>query len=364
MLKRRPGRRFALKLCAITLSVACALAGLEIALRAFGYHPSYVNPLSSFHEKDPVLGWRGKKNFTARFIKPWFDVEISHDRNGFRKQVRQSEPGAGARRIIFYGDSFLWGWGTDQGKTVTDRLHTLLPGYQVINRGINASGTVMQYALFNQEFSKDLAPGDTVILLFFHNDYSDNVDDSGKRLTARIADDAVVLVPPSRDISVTRLSPHSYLFNFLHYKINTLILHYKRARAMNRSRELAQIGEADPSVAVTKHFLSKFQEDCRRRGAAFILAYIPGQAELHERVTGSDELLRFEASFRTLTFAIARDLNVRTLDFLPAFQEYNREHPSAHLTFQIDQHWNEHGHALAAQTICRYLQQEWRRGGG
>ena len=359
MLKWRPGKTLLFKFCAIALSVLCVFAGLEIVLRGIGYHPSYVNPLRSFHENDPVLGWRGKRNFTGRFVKPWFDVEIAHDENGFRKQVVQNEPSADAKRIIFYGDSFTWGWGVEQGKTVTDRLRVLLPAYKVINRGINASGTVMQYTLFNQEFSASLSPGDTVILLFFYNDYSDNVDDSGGRLSARIKDDAVVLVPPSHVLSESRLSTYSYLLNFLHFKINTLKLHYKTLHALDRSHKMKRIGEADPSVAITKHFLSKFQEDCHRREAEFLLAYIPGQAEMKELNSNMEEQLHVEESFRAVTFKIAKDLNLKTLDFLPAFFEYKRQNPSTLLTFQIDQHWNEHGHELAAQAICQYLREEW-----
>ena len=40
-------------------------------------------------------------------------------------------------------------------------------------------------------------------------------------------------------------------------------------RDLNRSHELERIGEADPSVAITKRFFSKFQDGCHRQQAEF-----------------------------------------------------------------------------------------------
>ena len=53
------GRRLLFAVLAILLSLlAMAVVG-EGVFRLAGYSPSNVNPLQSFHEFDPVLGWRG-----------------------------------------------------------------------------------------------------------------------------------------------------------------------------------------------------------------------------------------------------------------------------------------------------------------
>ena len=84
---RPAGWRTLFPLLAIVLSLLTTAVIGEGALRLAGYSPSNVNPLKSFHEFDPVLGWRGRKLYTARFKRPDFDVVVALDAARFRKQV-------------------------------------------------------------------------------------------------------------------------------------------------------------------------------------------------------------------------------------------------------------------------------------
>lgn len=69
---------------AVAVGIAMAAFVAEVMLRAMGYSPIHVNPLGAFHEGHPLVGYRGKPNFSGRFRRADFDVVIAHDQNGIR----------------------------------------------------------------------------------------------------------------------------------------------------------------------------------------------------------------------------------------------------------------------------------------
>ncbi len=168
--------RRAVRWTAALLSLIFSLGLAEIGLRCAGYKLSYLNALRSFHEPDQLVGYRGKPNFTARYHTSDFDVVIAHDERGFRRHETPPPKRLDAPAIHVFGDSFTWGWGVEQGEVYSDVLAREMPDSRVVNWGLNASGTVQQYAMFRQRVLPDLKPGDVVIVAFFQNDYGDNVN--------------------------------------------------------------------------------------------------------------------------------------------------------------------------------------------
>src|SRR4029078_5467465 len=95
------------------------------------------------------------------------------------------------------GDSFIWGRGVDQGRTVTERMQEILPNFRVRNLGISATGTLHQYLVFEKYVIPCLRQGDTVALGFCGNDFGDNVGrNHDGRLHARLENDEIHLVTP------------------------------------------------------------------------------------------------------------------------------------------------------------------------
>ncbi len=116
----------------------CAIA-LELALRIFSPVTTFVNPLGSFHQPDPDLGWTGTPNVSARFKKVDFDVAVSLDANGFRKKAAKVQPASGSPVVAVFGDSFTWGWGVDDGKVLTDVAQDEAgPAFDIRNYGVDA----------------------------------------------------------------------------------------------------------------------------------------------------------------------------------------------------------------------------------
>ena len=349
------GRRLLFAVLAILLSLlAMAVVG-EGVFRLAGYSPSNVNPLQSFHEFDPVLGWRGRKLYTARFKRPDFDVVIAHNAAGFRKQVNlDSKLSLAPHRVFVFGDSFVWGWGVAQGEVFTDRMNLLLPNYSVYNYGICGAGTVVEYGIFSMEVRKLVRPDDIVILMFCDNDFADNVD--RHKYHAEVVKGEVRVINASRPVTTPALDwikHHTYLGNYLWYRAD--LAHKTR---LNRTQEDERLGrtiaESDERYVVPKYFLAKFQADCEAAKAKFLVVHIPCQEEFSEaKLNRPNKLANEKAQAETLS-SITRALHVETIDLLPAFLA-RKNQTGERLTFQNDGHWNPTGHQAVAELLSDYL---------
>ena len=351
----RGGRRILFAMLAILLSVLATAVVGEGVLRLAGYSPSNVNPLKAFHEFDPVLGWRGRKLYSARFKRPDFDVLIALDAAGFRKQVSlEAKRDKAPHRISVFGDSFVWGWGVDQGEVFTDKMNLLLKDYSVHNYGIDGIGTVVEYLIFSTEVRKQLRPDDVVILMFFNNDFVDNVD--RKKIHAEVVNGEVQVVNPAKPLTTPFedwVKNHSYLCNYVWYRADL----YRLTR-VNRKFEdetlRSTIVESDERFAVPKYFLAKFQADCEAAKARFIVVHIPCQEELSEaRASRPNKLANEKARTETL-FSITRALHIETIDLLPSFLA-RKSKTGETLTFKTDGHWNSTGHQAVAELLSDHL---------
>jgi hypothetical protein len=360
--------------CCLSVMVACAVG--ELALRAGGFDRSYANPFASFHERDPVLGWRGKPNFTARLTQRDYDVVVAHDESGFRR--RGERPGTTSTRpdVFVLGDSFVWGWGVGQGQLCTDRLESLWPGHRVQNLGLCGAGTVQEFVIFEKHVRPRLRPGDTVVLAFYGNDFGDNLGRfQNNSLHATVQAGEVCRVPPSGKVRPSaikdKLKDASYLFNLLTYcadRCQHRLGDWRDAwsPASSAARRKAQPGDTAPSegtladdspeVRIVKSYLAAFQTACAENRAALVVAYIPfqvelGEAELNATVPRADP----PAAERQAFFRCADALGIETIDLLPHFLRAKAAGDCARITFAHDLHWNAEGHALAAQVIAAHL---------
>jgi len=356
------------RLLAVSLSLLLACLAGELLLRLIGYSRSYVNPGGTFLDFDPVLGARGKPNFSGRFQTRDFDVVVAHDQNGFRRPVEHPELPPPQRDVYVIGDSFVWGCGVGQTGVLTNRMEMLMPGYRVHNFGIAGSGTVEQYTLFKTQIREQLCAEDTVVVAFYAgNDFGDNV---GRffhdRLHATIRDGKVCEVPPSGERSKLKqlknaLKDHSYLFNLVTFCIDRFKYSGVAVRSSQRSErrpppaeEIAAAAcDNGAPVVVTRFYLAEFKKACDEKRANLLLAYLPGQAELGEDdCSSTDEFTApEEAAFRPAFFRITQSLGIKTLDLLPPLLAAKQAGRFDRLTFRYDQHWNEHGHLVGAEAL-------------
>lgn len=347
---------------ALLLSVVAVVAVLEAGLRIAGYNPAYVNPLGSFHEYDPALGRRGRRDFTGRFKRPEFDVVVAHNADGFRRQEFVSgKEDSRSRHVFVFGDSYTWGWGVDQGEVFTDVMNRLLPGRIVENFGINGSGTVTQWVLFEQIRGR-VRPDDTVIVMFYNNDFDDNVDKG--QAHGYLAGGQVGISGPGdkvRSAFTEGWSDRSYLFNFLRFRANLYKLVRKRASNVRKDALMAEVGDNDPRFRVTREALLNFKTECEKRRADFNVVFIPGQAELGEMLQDDRNRLLNEKMVHRALLRLTSALGIDTLDLLPYFMD-SPENRGGGWTFRVDGHWNRKGHEVVAGVIAAHLENKSKTG--
>ena len=174
----RPVRWWA-KLLLAAVSLALALSCAEIGLRLADVHVPNATVLSAFFRHDSTTGWRGAPAAHGRFVTGDFDTVVSHDGNGLRATGDDrplDQDGASEVPTVWcVGDSGTWGWGVNNGEVWVDRLNQFADGrVRYRNLGVPGFSSVQQYLLLKDHFEHGRKPAE-VLLLFCHNDPSDNV---------------------------------------------------------------------------------------------------------------------------------------------------------------------------------------------
>ncbi|MFN8644965.1 MAG: SGNH/GDSL hydrolase family protein [Candidatus Binatia bacterium] len=323
-----------------------ALGLVEAALRLVDAVPEVANPLYSFHDSDPVLGWRGRPDARLRFRRPQFDVEIAHDGRGFRLPD-PLPPSAPARRVLALGDSFTWGWGVPQGAVYTDRLQRALADVAVDNRGVNGFGTGQEYLLLQQELTGHRY--DVVLVQFFFNDVAENLDrKSGRRPLFRLDGDR--LLPPSgalRPLSgplLQGLKDHSRAFLLLDFTTRRLGGGNDAAPTLPPAAAVTALDwRAMPGGALTERLLEAIVATASAHGARVVIAYAPHRLELE----APDAVPPAVRAARALAEHAAASRGARGVDLTPALAAVRGEA----VLFPGDEHWTAAGHAAVAGAL-------------
>jgi hypothetical protein len=271
------------------------------------------------------------------------------------------------------GDSFAWGYGVGQHDLLTNQMERLLSGRRVHNRGLIGAGTVQEYLLFEKHVVDRLRLGDTVVLVFFGNDFGANVGlNLDGRTYATINSGQVRLVPATPDSATrqwkNRMKDTSYLFNLVTYwadsfqhSRSTKTLGDRATRPVRPPEQIqAFTCDSGPAVQITRHYMLELKTACLAKQVRFLAAYVPGQAELGEddMASTSDLSLPEEIACRHAFERMVRDLAIDTVDLMFPMVVAKRTGRFDRMTFAHDFHWNPAGHTLAAEVIAAAIQQE------
>jgi lysophospholipase L1-like esterase len=355
-------RGVAMRVAALAGGTIVALLLAEAGLRLAGYDRTYVNPQASFHQPDPRFGYIGKPNFCGRFHSPEFNVVIEHNALGFRRHVNGGTGSADRRSLFVLGDSFTWGWGVGQGKVFTDLVAKRLGNeWDVHNFGLSATGTVQHAAIFDAYIREKLQPEDVVLLAFFSNDIPDNLS---APLRGVVRDGEVKIVgpeiEPGRPVK-TWLKEYCLSFNLASFVIDRAIHKRNREKEEEIWRNAPRydyeqtIPKESAEYIVMREALRRLKRDCENRKARFVVAFIPGHAEVDGALPIDTGSIRGQTACRQAFFACAGELELETIDLLPYFQQAKHSGQIGRTTFERDMHWNELGHAIAAEAIAGRL---------
>lgn len=167
----------------LTVTVSLCLASSEISLRVF--FPQALLPDWKRRERavseslgfqhDRELGWSPAPHEQKTLNTGPRTITISNNSDG----LRDVEPSRDGRpKILFVGDSFVWGIGVDARERFTDKLGGKHPDWAVHNFGVVGYGTDQEYLLLKSRFEK-YQPQVVFLIFCTENDFIDNCSNGG-----------------------------------------------------------------------------------------------------------------------------------------------------------------------------------------
>lgn len=151
---------------------ACCLLLSEVAVRLLLADRLEV-PLderSLAYRHDARLGWFPREGSRSEFTGSR-TISVRHNSYGFRDDefLPKTRP-----RIVFLGDSFVWGFDAEESERFTEKLQARIPDWEVLNLGVSGFGTDQEFLLLQSWY--DILQPDIVFLVYTAgSDDHDNV---------------------------------------------------------------------------------------------------------------------------------------------------------------------------------------------
>ena len=274
-------------LAALAAGLLVTLLICEIALRVVDLgHPYYSAPEAYQASSDPRVMFEPRPNFDG-FSE---GVPVRTNSRGLRERELPLAKPAGARRIVFLGDSVTFGAGVRDDEPFPRLLESAVNGagggpVETVNTGVVGYNTVQELARLEQA-GLPYQP-DTVVLTFVVNDLLE---------TFSIFDHQYEPTGLFANVKVW-LRRNSYLYRFVQN------VYWRVGQELRRSREgpvepLRKRERMDERLAT----LSQMIQTTRASGANFVLVLYPDNLSdpvspgpSGERLTVREELVRFAA---------------------------------------------------------------------
>jgi hypothetical protein len=258
--RERVHRTFRSARLALLIALA-TLATIEIALRLSDLRVlrEGASERSLTYRYDAELGWAPVPD-SSSVVTTARTIHVQHNSLGFRdiEFERDARP-----RMLFIGDSFVWGVDAEANERFTDLLRSRIADYATVNAGVSGYGTDQEYLLLRRIWAK-IQPSIVVLVFCTANDRLDNgtnirYDGYQKPYFAIANDGTLVLrgqpVPISRQVFI---------------KQNWLVRHLWLARVV----AFAYVEIRHPQVYVpdpTERIVSKMREFVEAHGARLLV---------------------------------------------------------------------------------------------
>ena len=262
----------------------------------------------------------------------WFDRHFEYNEVGFRDSVQYSRPiEPGLRRVTFLGDSFTVGHGiADVEQRFANRVRAALAGTEV-HVFAEPGWDTLQHAEVARALPADGFEMDIVVLVYCLNDLTDLVPE-WMAIQRRIYE------PDLPKFFVK----NSFLINTWHYR-------RKSARDPDVSNyfQFVRDNYHGPVWRTQRARLVSLQQAIEKFDGRLVVVTFPFMHELGESY-----------SYRNVHDQLGKlwdELGVAHLDLLQAFEPYRA---ADMVVNRYDAHPNERAHAIAADAIAPFLQQQ------
>ena len=161
------GKKRALKFLYGFLLFGVFLASAEMILRIKGFRPwqpgpanILVEPGGRFFKKDPLLGFAHLPGAFKVTLPDGYVFHATHNSDSLRvTHPPHANPAHSDKpEIWIFGCSFTHGWSLNDEETFPWLLQEALPGYEVVNFGVNGFGTLQSFLQFQKALTERKPP--------------------------------------------------------------------------------------------------------------------------------------------------------------------------------------------------------------
>src|ERR1700693_386562 len=129
--------------------------------------------LTQFWQYDARYGWGNIPGAAGAFRSFGFDSRVTINERGHRGPLIPFARTPGHKRLVIIGDSYVWGYGVNDGEMFTALVPNLLPGAEVVNMSVTGYSTDQELLVYQDEGYQYNA--DWVVLVFCMNDVLGNI---------------------------------------------------------------------------------------------------------------------------------------------------------------------------------------------
>ena len=351
-------RTILFRLAAVFIGLLLAALVAEGALRLL--FPSRLSRFDRdrefFCRFDRQLGWAPFENLTAIHKLKGLSGMVHQNQYGLRgPDDVQLNKLPGKKRILVFGDSYVWGFGADQTSIFSaPEVHGT--NEEIVNFGVSGYGTDQEY-LFYQLRGAKFAADEVVVALTPYNDIANNLASKqyaylkpyftleGGQLV--LHNDHVTNTRPRKIMS--GLSRHSRVWNLMSESIRSARdLLRIRLRPNTAEARYAKFGpetvtDSDrEGVDLTVAILKKFQEAATAQNANFYVVFIPYMPHVEKHLPDNHPLVPL----------IAAGLTRVGVSYREPYPEFLKAAAAGGHPFSgTDNHFSPEGHALFAKFL-------------
>jgi hypothetical protein len=333
---------------------------------------------------DTILGWRGGPHMKLRVRSFEREFLVVTDQEGFRNI--KDERDNSKTGIFLFGDSFVWGVGVDNDKTIASFVEKKT-GASVMNYGMIGYGTDQQYLLMKEKVDST----DLVIVIFYINDLSDMISDNmnteypGKPKFVIMGDSLVLTNCPvgHKNMVKSTTTKKREFYNFKHmvsetikkvlymsniYKLIVSYLQYTSFGKWMYEKNLMEIpvfmsfewrlGNEEilkEALPVFDLLTLKMKEEAESMGAKLLFILIPHEFQYQEKSRKWMNALRriygYESGIEEAMDSVVGILENNKVHYIYPLELFEKEHRKKSLTYTYDKHLNEWGNEIVADLI-------------
>ncbi|MEJ5306977.1 MAG: hypothetical protein WHT27_01590 [candidate division WOR-3 bacterium] len=381
-------KKFLTVLLYIFLVFIAVELGLKIFLMFFEKYSSWEERSNLFKE-DSLLGWRGVPNrkVMVKTFESKFFVET--DSSGFRNTINSENTNKG-KKILMYGDSFLWGYHLNNDELISSMLSKEL-NVEVKNYGMVGYGTDQEYLLFKET----VEDSSVVVFLFYINDLRDILNDNLKtpykpKPRFIIKDDTLVLVNyPVKKEKYVEIKERSPVNNFnLRYRLSSSIkrmlyfsnifkfaisyLQYNSIGKRLYEKNLMDIPEfmkpewdipnfndMNTALKIYEKLIQKIKFECERKKCELLIFMIPSeftyQEDLIEKLKRLEKFYGYKNKYFEIMKNVEDILKKNDIDYIYPYEEFMERNKEKSLTKNFDKHFSKEGAIFVKELLRKKL---------